>query len=270
MRDHSHPEGLAHALPAAGYATNTSAARTGESPPQRRRSREELAAAQQRAQSRVQGQVQRQMDQERRARMRQAQQRREQRLHTLPARPLLVPYGRASALVAVLVFVLGGAFFEASLGGHFLYVGSAVLRGVTPWLVLAAIPVWIWALCRMEAVVPRLTEDMPAWFVRRMVAYPFAALLGAGAVGAAPWGWAAYLGHLSGRTARMEVRVVSVEAPRLSGSCNQHALVEYRGAPARVCTQTAVTGVVPRVGDAVVLAGRVSRWGVHVDSVHAK
>ncbi|EJE52234.1 hypothetical protein PMI14_03037 [Acidovorax sp. CF316] len=269
MRDHRHPEGLAPALPAA-YATSTatpgSTARATDAPPQRRRSREELAAAQQRAQSRVQGQVQKQKDQERRARMRQAQQRREQQ----PAARLFVPYKLAAGFVALLVFVFGGALFEVARGEHFLVTGHATLRAATPWLVLAAAPLWYWALCRTEVLAPWWVQQMPTWFVRQMVAYPFAALLGAAAVGAAPWGWAAYLGELVGKPARVEVRVVSVEAPRTSSSCTQYARLEFRGSTDRVCVNTSVTGVMPRAGDTVVVAGRVSRWGLHVGTVHAK
>lgn len=185
MRDHRHPEGLAPALQAA-YATSTatpgSTARATDAPPQRRRSREELAAAQQRAQSRVQGQVQKQKDQERRARMRQAQQRREQS----PAERLFVPYRMAAVFVALLVFVFGGALFEVARGEHFLVTGHATLRAATPWLVLAAAPLWYWALCRTEVLAPWWVQQMPTWFVRQMVAYPFAALLGAAAVGPPP------------------------------------------------------------------------------------
>lgn len=273
MRDHRHPEGLAPALPAAyatGAATPGSTARATDAPPQRRRSREELAAAQQRAQSRVQGQVQKQKDQERRARMRQAQQRREQLLRNQPAAHLFVPYGLAVVFVALLVFVFGGALFEMAQGDHFLVSGHATLRAATPWLVLAAAPLWYWALCRTEVLAPWWVQQMPTWFVRQMVVYPIAALLTAAALGAAPWGWAAYLGELVGKPARVDALVVSVEAPRISSSCNQYARLEFRGSTGRVCMNTAVTGVMPRAGDTVVVAGLVSRWGLHVGAVHAK
>lgn len=273
MRDHRHPEGLAAALPATyatGAATPGSTARATDAPPQRRRSREELAAAQQRAQARVQGQVQKQKDQERRARMRQAQQRREQLLRNQSAAHLFVPYGLAMVFVALLVFVFGGALFEMAQGDHFLVSGHATLRAAMPWLVLAAAPLWYWALCRTEVLAPWWVQQMPTRFVRQMVVYPIAALLTAAALGAAPWGWAAYLGGLVGKPARVEALVVSVEAPRISSSCNQYARLEFRGSTGRVCMNTAVTGVMPRAGDTVVVAGLVSRWGLHVGVVHAK
>lgn len=275
MRDHSSPGALAQPLAAAGpNAAGVAPLRTTEpekQPPTRRRSREELAAAHQRAQARVRAEVQRQMDTERRDLVRKVQQRFQQKSLAMPAaRPLRLPYRFAVPLVAVLVFIFGGAWFEMSRGGEFLATGNAALRAATPWVVLAAIPAWYWVLCRAEAWAPRVYEDMPTWFVRRMVVFPFAALLAAAAVGAAPWGWAAYLGGLSGTASRMEVRVVSVDAPRRSSRCQQHASVELRGAMARVCVHTATAGAVPRVGDILVVSGRVSRWGVHVESVHAK
>lgn len=275
MRDHRHPESLAPALPGAcatGAATPGGAARATDAspPPQRRRSREELAAAQQRAPSRVQGQVQMQRDQERRAQMRKARQRREQLLRKLPAARLFVPYKLATVWVAMLVFVFGGALFEVAQGEHFLVAGHASLRATTPWLVLAAAPLWYWALCRTEVLAPWWVQQMPTWFVRQMLVYPIAALLAAAALGAAPWGWAAYLGELVGKPARVEVRVVSVEPPQSSSSCNQYARLEFRGSTGRVCVNTALAGVVPRAGDTVVVAGLVSRWGLHVGSVRAR
>ena len=273
MRDHRPPEGMAAALPAA-YAPSAAALgsppRATDAPPQRRRSREELAAAQQRAQSRVQGQVQKQQDQERRARMRQARQRREQLLRNQPAARLFVPYRLGMVFVALLVFVFGGALFEMAQGDHFLVSGHATLRAATPWLVLATAPLWYWALCRTEVLAPWWVQQMPTWFVRQIVVYPIAALLAAAALGAAPWGWASYLGELVGKPARVQALVVSVEAPRISSSCNQFARLEYRGDTGRVCTNTGMSGVMPRVGDTVVVSGLVSRWGLHVGAVQAK
>lgn len=271
MRDHSSPGALAQALPETVSTTPHRTAEQEKQPPARRRSREELAAAHQRAQARVRTEVQRQMDTERRDLVRKVQQRFHQKVLSRPAaRPLRLPYRFAVPLVALLVFIFGGAWFEMSRGGEFLATGNAALRAATPWLVLAALPAWYWALCRAEVWAPRLYEDMPTWFVRRMVVIPFATLLGAAAVGAAPWGWLAYLGGLSGTASRMEVRVMSVDAPRRSGRCQQHASVELRGAMARVCVHSATAGVVARAGDILVVSGRVSRWGVQVESVHAK
>lgn len=272
MRDHRHPESLAPALPAAhatSAATSGSTARATDAPAQRRRSREELAAAQQRAQSRVQSEVQKQKDRERRARMRQAQRRREQQLQQ-PAVRLFVPYKLAMVFVAMLVFAFGGAVFEMMRGDHFLVSGHASLRAATPWLVLAAAPLCYWALCRTEVLGPWWVRQMPTWFFRQMVVYPIAALLAAAALGAAPWGWAAYLGELVGKPARVEARVVSVEPPQISSSCNQYARLEFRGSTGRVCVNTALSGVMPRAGDAVVVSGLVSRWGLHVGAVHAR
>ena len=211
-----------------------------------------------------------QRDQERRAQMRKARQRREQLLHKLPAARLFVPYKLALVCVVVLVFAFGGAIFEMVQGDRFLVSGHATLRAATPWLVLAAAPLWYWALCRTEVLAPWWVQQMPTWFVRQMMVYPIAALLSAAALGAAPWGWAAYLGELVGKPARVEVRVLSVEPPQLPSSCNQYARLEYRGSTGRVCVNTALAGVVPRAGDTVVVAGLVSRWGLHVGSVHAR
>lgn len=275
MRDHSSPGALAQPLPATGpTAAGAMSHRTTaqeEQPPARRRSREELPAAHQRARARVRAEVQRQMDAERRDLVRKVQQRFHQKsLGRTAARPLRLPYRFAAPLVALLVFIFGGAWFEMLRGGDFLATGNAALRAVTPWVVLAAVPAWYWVLCRAEVWAPRVYEDMPTWFVRRMVVFPFAALLGAAAIGAAPWGWAAYLGGLSGTASRMEVRVVSVDPPRRSSRCQQHASVELRGAMARVCVDAATIGAVPRAGDTLVVSGRMSRWGVHVESVHSK
>lgn len=162
MRDHSSPGALAQALPETVSTTPHRTAEQEKQPPARRRSREELAAAHQRAQARVRTEVQRQMDTERRVLVRKVQQRFHQKVLSRPAaRPLRLPYRFAVPLVALLVFIFGGAWFEMSRGGEFLATGNAALRAATPWLVLAALPAWYWALCRAEVWAPRLYEDMP-------------------------------------------------------------------------------------------------------------
>ena len=274
MRDHSSPGALAQALPETAFSTPHRTAEQEKQPPARRRSREELAAAHQRAQARVRGEVQRQMDQERRDLVRQVHH---QRLHReksrttlMNARPALLPYRLAIPLVALLVFVFGGFWFDMTRGDNFLAAGGATWRAWRPWVVFTALPGWYWVLCRAEGLMPWVMRQIPTRFMRRFMAFPIMALLGAFAVGAAPDGWAAYLGGMAGTPSRVQARVVSVEAPRLSGKCNHHAHVAYRGATERICVNTGITGVMPRAGDTLVMSGRISRWGLHVDSVQAR
>ncbi|MGV3680134.1 MAG: hypothetical protein ACO1PM_10470 [Acidovorax sp.] len=236
--------------------------------PSRRKSPQELAARQRHAELRVLGEIRGGMGDAYASRARQARLNRLQR-EKHAAKPLLA-YRFAIPAVAALVFLLGGLYFELSMGGGFLFFGSAALRAAMPWVVGALVPVFVWAFFRFERVLPELAQTIPGAFFRTVIAYPFLALMCAAAMAAAPWGWVAYLGWMAGTPQRVDARVVSVEVLRNYVPCGQHARLEFRGTVARICVDGRLTDKPPAAGDAVAVYGRVSRLGMYVREIHAK
>lgn len=277
MRDRLRPG--ASLLPAASNAPPGKALRTVEvtpltssahagAQPSRRKSPQELAARQRYAELQVLDQIRSGMGDAYASRARQARLNRLQR-ERLSARKLLA-YRFAIPAVVALVFVLGGLYFELSMGGGFLFFGSAALRAAMPWVVGAVVPVFVWAFFRFERVLPELAQTIPGAFFRTVIAYPFLALMCAAAMAAALWGWVAYLGWMAGTPQRVDARVVSVEVLRNYVPCGQHARLEFRGTVARICVDGRLTDKPPAAGDAVAVYGRVSRLGMYVREIHAK
>ncbi len=183
---------------------------------------------------------------------------------------VLLPHWFAIPAVAALVFVFGGAYFEWTLGGAFLFFDNTALRAAMPWMVGALVPVFVVVLCRLERVVPLLVDQLPGVFFRTAIAYPLLALLCAAAVAAAPWGWAAYFGWVAGTPSRVQARLLWMEPLTVRALCGQYARLEFQGRTAHICVEERLPAKQPQVGDMVTVYGRVSSLGLFVREIHAK
>ncbi|KRC20416.1 hypothetical protein [Acidovorax sp. Root217] len=176
---------------------------------------------------------------------------------------LWIPFG-------VFVAVLAGLVLEMTIGQGFIWFGGATYEPLALKLFLLLLPLLAVLFYRRERSTHHLRNRYPTWLVRWVFMYPVMVLLGAGLVAFAPWGWAAALGWAWGASSRVEVRVVSVDAPSPgSRGCDQSAQLEFKGAMASICLEGRLGKQAPAAGDTVTVSGRVSRLGLYVEKLHS-
>lgn len=176
---------------------------------------------------------------------------------------LWIPFG-------VFVAVLAGLVLEMTIGQGFIWFGGATYEPLALKLFLALLPVFAVLIYRPERSTHSLRGRYLTLLARWLVMYPFAVLASAGLVAFAPWGWAAAMGWVVGTSSRIEVHVVSVDAPSpRSRGCDQYAQLEFKGAMASICLEGRLGKQAPAAGDTVTVSGRVSRLGLYVEKLHS-
>jgi len=184
------------------------------------------------------------------------------RMHRVRSVARWIPFG-------VFVAVLAGLVLEMTIGQGFIWFGGATYEPLALKLFLALLPVFAVLIYRPERSTHSLRGRYLTLLARWLVMYPFAVLASAGLVAFAPWGWAAAMGWVVGTSSRVEVRVVSVDAPSpRSRGCDQYAQLEFKGAMASICLEGRLGKQAPVSGETVVVYGRVSRLGLYVESIH--
>lgn len=185
------------------------------------------------------------------------------RRHRLKRMARWIPFG-------VFVAVFAGLVLEMTIGEGFIWFGGAAYKPLALKLFLVLLPVLAVLFYRRERSTHHLRNRYPTWLVRWVFMYPVMVLLGAGLVAFAPWGWAAALGWAWGASSRVEVRVVSVDAPSpRSRGCDQSAQLEFKGAMASICLEGRLGKQAPAAGDTVTVSGRESRLGLYVERLHS-
>lgn len=184
------------------------------------------------------------------------------RMHRVRSVARWIPFG-------VFVAVLAGLVLEMTIGQGFIWFGGATYEPLALKLFLALLPVFAVLIYRPERSTHSLRDRYLTLLARWLVMYPFAVLASAGLVAFAPWGWAAAMGWVVGTSSRVEVHVVSVDAPSpRSRGCDQYAQLEFKGAMASICLEGRLGKQAPVSGETVVVYGRVSLLGLYVQSIH--
>ncbi len=164
---------------------------------------------------------------------------------------------------------VAGLLLEVTVGRGFIWLGNVAYSSTMPVSLLVLFTVFAVVLYLDERANHSLQSRHPTWWVRWLVMYPTLVVFCAGLVAFAPWGWAAAMGWAWGASSRVEVHVVSVEAPSpRSRGCDQYAQLEFKGATSRICLEGRLGKQAPVSGETVVVYGRVSRLGLYVESIH--
>lgn len=183
-------------------------------------------------------------------------------------KPWLLPKPFRVPFVAVLVFLIGGSLLEITVGAGFIFSGGTGYSHAMPWLFGVLIPVFALGWFLLERVNHNLRARYPTWLVRWLIVFPLVVALTATMAVVSPLGWAALLGWITGSPSRVEVSVISVDAPsRRSSGCDHYAHLEFDGTTARICLEGRLAGPAPHAGERVAVAGRVSRLGLLIDRI---
>ncbi|WP_195880848.1 hypothetical protein [Methylomonas fluvii] len=174
--------------------------------------------------------------------------------------------------IIALATVFAGFSLELTIGNQFVFSAANQYRAAFPWLTafLAIISAWIWFSLQHKNHI--WAKHYPTWWVRWLLVFPGMVATSSIIVAISPLGWLALYGWIFGSpTEGHEAKMLSVAAYH-SGSrgCHQNAEIIINGNSATVCLDKAISGRVPAVGEAVTVAGRISRAGVFVDEIRAR
>jgi len=106
------------------------------------------------------------------------------------------------------------------------------------------------------------------WAKRWFVAFPLFSAAFAGLLTIAPLGWIALLGASTGTAVdHVQVGVVSIGEASRSRGCDLRADLEFRGTRAKICMEGLFPGPPPRARETVMVAGRLSYFGLYIERI---
>ncbi|MBB6562252.1 hypothetical protein HNP48_004961 [Acidovorax soli] len=186
--------------------------------------------------------------------------------------PVVVPRPvRWAALALAGWTVLGMVGALSPLGRRFIWFGSADYLSMVWALAAFLLPVfavfWFWTMRRAQAI----QSDGMTWTKRWLGVFPGCVALTTAMVLVAPWGWSAMLCWALGTPTRVQVRVVSFKVPEYYRGCHLRAAFEFQGVTSPdACVDGRFKGDMPPVGSAATVYGKLSRWGLMVNSIHGR
>jgi len=176
----------------------------------------------------------------------------------------------AKVALATIVFVVSGALLEATMGQKFIFLGSNGYWLTMPWLLAVLIPLFTWMIFRLERKQHMLAERYPTRAIR-FIMFPLMILMSVGMVLAAPLGWMALFGWMNGTPAdNLTARVVWIRPPSHSRGCHQDAEIRFKAVDTSICVYGRIVGRQPDNGDAVILSGRLSSYGLYVEQIRTR
>jgi hypothetical protein len=185
-----------------------------------------------------------------------------------PRRP--APKPLVIAILAAYLVVVVGVALELSLGSTFIFAENDRYRSVMPTVFwLGCIP-FAAGLFAMDMHTKQWKATYPTWVIRWLVMFPLLVALSSVGAMVSPLGWAALFGWAAAVPVQgLDASVISTrESVKKKGlfDCSLKAEIKHNGSAARVCMDGIYIGPAPTAGSKLVLAGRISRFGLFIDS----
>lgn len=173
-------------------------------------------------------------------------------------------------ILALTLAVFIGVMLEVTIGANFILALGGRYRAAAPWIIGALLAV----MAALLLVAERRSHFFHALYpnpILRLLMFPLAVAVGAGALAFAPMGWAAVYGRLAGAPVHdVEGRLVSLEDVHPGSRCIQKGEVEWRGEQAKVCVSAHIVGPRPVRGDRLRLAGLQSTAGLYLQRIEKR
>ncbi len=180
----------------------------------------------------------------------------------------LLPWKYRAPILFVFLFVLGSILLHITVGEGFVFVHANEYRSALPWLTLAfALPLGGLVLGN-DKLSETLFMKFPTPWIRWLLVFPVSIGLYSLAIAAAPLGWIALYGWTFGKKVdSMGATVAYIEPYSHRRGCNQSSILEIAGKSAQICLDHRLFGEVPKVGEVVLVRGKVSPMGLYISEV---
>lgn len=191
--------------------------------------------------------------------------------HTPDTRGVIPSQYRKIAGGTLLAFLIG-SIWGLSIDEQFIFSAANQYRLAIPWLLIFLLPALAWKLHGLVETNQRITRRYPTWWIRWLIMYPVTIAFSAIILLKLPLCWFAIYGRLCGTpTEGLEAKILRVNDYRpQSRGCHQTADIAINGVSSTICLAKVLSGRTPKVGETVVIAGRVSGAGLYIDVVRTK